>query len=45
MCVAVRRYIDILIIITVELTNNGQFGSRPFVLYMEVAPFQKLRQT
>ena len=30
---------------TVELTNNGQIGSRPFVLYMEVVPFWKLRQT
>ena len=32
-------------VITVELSNKGQIGSRPFVLYMEVVPFRKLRQT
>ena len=30
---------------TVEPPNNGQIGSRTFVLYMEVVPFRKQRQT
>ena len=30
---------------TVEPPNNGQIGSEPFVLYIEVVLFQKLRQT
>ena len=34
-----------VIVNTVELPNNGQIGSRPFVLYIEVVPFRKLRQT
>ena len=29
---------------TVELPNNGQIGSRLFVLYMEVVPFRKLKK-
>ena len=30
---------------TVEPPNNAQIGSRTFVLYMEVVPFRKQRQT
>jgi hypothetical protein len=27
---------------TIELPNNGNIGSRPFVLYMEVVPEDKI---